>query len=253
MTTNEPSFEQLLVEAHKDLHRLGPGSENATLKALSFIEGLSEDSTLANLGCGTGGESFLLAQHMPGTIIGLDMFEQFISTFNQKAKEQDLRNRLKGVVGTIEEIPFEEHSIDVMWSEGVFDAPNFKAALLNWHTYLKADGYFAVTSPSWLTDEHPDAVVKFWTDANCTIDSVEGNISTIKECGYTYVASFVLPEYCWTDNYYIPRENAIKKLLKKYPHGENMKEFAQQNRDEAQLYTQFHKHYGYVFYIAKRG
>lgn len=32
-----------------------------------------------------------------------------------------------------------------------------------------------------------------------------------------------------------------------------MKEFAQQNRDEAQLYTQFHKHYGYVFYIAKRG
>ncbi len=86
MTTNEPTFEQLLVEAHKDLHRLGPGSENATLKALSFIEGLNEDSTLANLGCGTGGESFLLAQHIPGTIIGLDMFEQFISTFNQKAK-----------------------------------------------------------------------------------------------------------------------------------------------------------------------
>ena len=36
MTTNEPTFEQLLVEAHKDLHRLGPGNENATLKGAEF-------------------------------------------------------------------------------------------------------------------------------------------------------------------------------------------------------------------------
>lgn len=113
----------MLVEAHKGLDRLGPGSSNATLQALRFIEGLDEYSVLANLGCGTGGESLLLAQYMPGTIIGLDMFEDFVSVFNQQAHDLNLDNRVKAIAGKIEELPFEPLSLDVIWSEGVFDAP----------------------------------------------------------------------------------------------------------------------------------
>lgn len=155
---SEPTFEQLLVEAHKDLDRLGPGSPNATLQALHFIEGLDEHSVLANLGCGTGGESLLLARYIPSTIIGLDMFEDFVSAFNQQAFNLNLSSRVKAVVGKMEELPFEPLSLDVIWSEGVLDAPGFKAGLLNWQNYLKRGGYFAVTSPSWLTSEHPTEV-----------------------------------------------------------------------------------------------
>lgn len=246
---SEPTFEQLLVEAHKDLDRLGPGSPNATLQALHFIEGLDEHSVLANLGCGTGGESLLLARYMPSTIIGLDMFEDFVSAFNQQALNLNLSSRVKAVVGKMEELPFEPLSLDVIWSEGVLDAPGFKAGLLNWQNYLKRGGYFAVTSPSWLTSEHPTEVEKFWSDAGCTIGSIEDNLATIRACGYTYIASFVLPEYCWMDNYYIPRQNAIQKLSEKYPESKTMSEFAKQNTYEVELYKQFHKHYGYVFYI----
>lgn len=51
------------------------------------------------------------------------------------------------------------------------------------------------------------------------------------------------------DNYYIPRQNAIQKLSEKYPESKTMSEFAKQNTYEVELYKQFHKHYGYVFYI----
>lgn len=98
--------------------------------------------------------------------------------------------------------------------------------LLNWQNYLKGGGYFAVTSPSWLTPEHPTEVEKFWSDAGCKIDSIKDNLATIRACSYTYIASFVLPEYCWMDNYYIPRQNAIKMLSEKYPESKTMKEFA---------------------------
>lgn len=249
---SEPTFEQLLIEAHKDLDRLGPGSPNATLQALRFIEGLDEHSVLANLGCGTGGESLLLAQHMPGTIIGLDMFEDFVSVFNQQACDLNLGNRVKAIAGKIEELPFEPLSLDVIWSEGVFDAPGFRTGLLNWQNYLKDSGYFAVTSPSWLSLEHPTEVEKFWSDAGCKIDSIEDNLATMRACGYTYIASFVLPEYCWMDNYYIPRQNAIRILSGKYPKSKIMEEFAEQNTYEVELYKKYHKHYGYVFYIGKK-
>lgn len=242
----------MLVEAHRSLDRLGPGSPNATLQALRFIEGLDEHSVLANLGCGTGGESLLLAQYMPGTIVGLDMFEDFVSVFNQQAHDLNLDNRVKAIAGKIEELPFESFSLDVIWSEGVLDAPGFKAGLLNWQNYLKRGGYFAVTSPSWLTPEHPTDVEKFWSDAGCKIDSIEDNLATIRACGYTYLASFVLPEYCWMDNYYIPRQNAIQKLSEKYPKSRTMKEFIEQNAYEVELYKKYHKHYGYVFYIGKK-
>lgn len=32
-----------------------------------------------------------------------------------------------------------------------------------------------------------------------------------------FVASFTLPEQCWTENYFIPREAAINRLLKNIP------------------------------------
>ena len=39
---------------------------------------------------------------------------------------------------------------------------------------------------------------------------------------YQFIASFTLPEQCWTENYFIPREAAINRLSKKYARNETM-------------------------------
>lgn len=43
----------LICEFFLNTRRQGPGSPEATLRALSFIDGLTDESRIADLGCGT--------------------------------------------------------------------------------------------------------------------------------------------------------------------------------------------------------
>jgi hypothetical protein len=74
----------------------------------------------------------------------------------------------------------------------------------------------------------------------------------MQKTGYIPVAAFVLPETCWTDNYFIPQKARQEEFLKKHPGNktaENMVEFL---RREAELYSKYKQFYGYVFYIAQK-
>ena len=44
----------LICEYFSSVERQGPGSAETTIKALSFVEGLTDKSLIADLGCGTG-------------------------------------------------------------------------------------------------------------------------------------------------------------------------------------------------------
>ena len=61
----------LICELHVGLERQGPGSPEMTMKALSFLDHPDEISRVADLGCGTGGQTMVLAQNIPGTITGV--------------------------------------------------------------------------------------------------------------------------------------------------------------------------------------
>ena len=80
-----------------------------TLKALSFIDNLNGDSRIADLGCGTGGQTMTLGRHTTGQITGLDLFPKFIDIFNQNAErlvsyekyERQLYNKYKDFYGYV--------------------------------------------------------------------------------------------------------------------------------------------------------
>lgn len=56
----------LICEYFSNVERQGPGSPEVTLKALSFIDNLTDKSLIADIGCGTGGQTMVFAQHAPG-------------------------------------------------------------------------------------------------------------------------------------------------------------------------------------------
>ena len=99
MEHKQPSQMDLLIESHLGLKRQGPGSTEMTLKALSFVELPKENAHIADMGCGIGGQTMLLAQNTVGSITGVDFIADFIEVFNDNAQKLSLHDRVQGMVG----------------------------------------------------------------------------------------------------------------------------------------------------------
>jgi len=252
MENEQIAMHDFLYESHIGLERQGPGSPEMTIKALGFVDNFTQISRIADLGCGTGGQTMVLAQNTQGTITGLDIFPGFINTFNDNAKKLNLQERVKGVVGSMDNLPFQNDAFDLIWSEGAIAQMGFEKGLHYWRGFLKKGGYIAVTYESWFTEERPSEIEKWWVDAVPGIGTIGHNISIMQKAGYSVVAAFTLPEKCWTDNYFIPRKAAEEALLKKYTGNKTVAGFIAIDDQEAELYSKYKQYYGYVFYIGRK-
>ena len=252
MQNNQITIDDFLYESHIGLERQGPGSTEITLKALSFIKYPEKISNAIDFGCGTGGQTMVLAQKIHGTIFGMDLSPEFIDVFNNNAKKLNLHNRVKGIVGSMDNLSFQKEEFDLVWSEGAIDAIGFEKGLNYWNGFLKKDGYIAVSCPSWLSAERSGEVEKFWADAGSNLDGIEHNISVMQKSGYGFIAAFTLPNECWTDNYFIPREKAGKAILEKHSGNKDIVSFMEADNYEFELFKKYNQYYGYVFYIGRK-
>ena len=84
------------------------------------------------------------------------------------------------------------------------------------------------------------------------IDIIENKLAVIEECGYEFVSHFALDDKCWIDNYYQPLINNYEPFIKKYNYADEVKDFLEQGKIEADMYNRFKDYYSYVFYIAKK-
>ena len=242
----------LICEYFSAIERQGPGSPEVTKKALSFINNLSAESRIADIGCGTGGQTMVLAQNTPGKITGIDLFPAFIGLFNANAQKSGLNKRVEGVVASMENLPFADEEIDLIWSEGAIYNIGFERGLKEWRRFLKPGGYIAVSEASWFTEERPAEIENFWIEAYPGIDTIPNKVAQLQNAGYIPVSTFILPENCWIENFYIPQVAAQEVFLKKYTGNKTAEELVANERREAELYNRFKAFYGYAFYIGKK-
>lgn len=250
-TIHEFDF-NLICEYFTNVERQGPGSPEITLKALSFIDNLCDNSLIADLGCGTGGQTMVLAENAPGRITGLDLFPEFINKFNQGAKQRNLSDKVKGIVGSMDNLPFDKESLDLIWSEGAIYNIGFERGLNEWREFLKTGGYVAVSEASWFTNERPDEIHDFWMEHYPEIDIIPNKVAQMQNAGYLPVATFVLPENCWIEHFYTPQEKAKEAFLKKHAGNKAAENYIAFERYEMGLYYKYKAFYGYVFYIGKK-
>lgn len=242
----------LICEYFASIDRQGPGSPEVTLKALSFVDNLTEHSRIADIGCGTGGQTMVLAQHAPGEITGIDLFPLFIDLFNANAAALNLQHRVKGIVGLMENLPFREEELDLIWSEGAIYNIGFERGVNEWRRFLKSGGYLAVSEASWFADERPEEIDAFWKDAYPEIDTIAVKTAQMQKAGYVPVAMFILPEECWTDHFYVQQAAVQEDFLKKHAGNAAAEEMIANERHEAELYRKYKSYYGYVFYIGRK-
>ncbi len=242
----------LICEYFSSIERQGPGSPEVTIKALSFIDNLTENSRIADIGCGTGGQTMTLAQNSQGNITGVDLFQNFVDIFNTNATKLDLQGRVKAIVGSMDNLPFRDEEFDLIWSEGAIYNIGFERGLNEWKRFLKKGGYIAVSEASWFTQERPAEIEKFWVDAYPEIDTIPNKVALMQKAGYVPVATFILPENCWVEHFYVPQAAAQEQFLKKHAGNKTAEDLVANERHEAQLYAKYKEFYGYVFYIGKK-
>lgn len=242
----------LICDYFSKLERQGPGSPEITLKALSFIDNLTNESRIADIGCGTGGQTKVLAQHAPGHITGIDLFPAFIDLFRRNAEEVNLQDKMKGIVGSMDNLPFEDEELDLIWSEGAIYNIGFERGLKEWRKFLKKGGFLAVSEVSWFTAHRPDEITEFWQDAYPEINTIPTKVLQMQKSGYVPVATFILPENCWTEHFYDPQIPVQEIFLSENTGNKAAEDFIASQRHETQLYNRYKEYYGYVFYIGKK-
>ncbi|MDR2981675.1 MAG: class I SAM-dependent methyltransferase [Puniceicoccales bacterium] len=243
----------MICEYFSSVKRQGPGSPEVTIKALGFIDNLNEKSRIADIGCGTGGQTIVLAQNAPGNITAMDLFPDFVNALNANVARHNLQGRIKGIVGSmVDPLPFQNEELDLIWSEGAIYNIGFEKGLKEWRKYLKTGGYIAASEATWFTKERPAEINQFWMDAYPEIDIASNKIAQMENAGYVPVASFVLPENCWIEHYHNPQIPVQEAFLEKYTGNKAAEKFIAFQRHEAELYKKYKAYYGYVFYIGKK-
>mgnify|MGYP000112672548 CR=1 FL=1 len=179
------------------------------------------------------------------------------SDLEKKLGKEELEKAIKNIynrdyIKKNNNLPFEKESLDLIWSEGAIYNIGFERGLNEWRKYLKTGGYVAVSESSWFTEERPAEIHDFWMSVYEEIDTIPNKVAQIQKAGYIPVATFILPEYCWTENYFTPLVKAREIFSRKYAGNKTVEELISFQHHEAELYRKYKEFYGYVFYIAKK-
>jgi len=244
---------ELFIDFHKDAERQGPGSSFDTIKALNFLNiNKKQKLKIADIGCGSGGQTITLAQHIEGQITAVDLLPDFLGKLNSKAKELGIQDRIRTLEESMENLPFGNEEFDIIWSEGAIYNIGFETGIKDWNRYLKTGGYIAVSEINWITSSRPKKLEEYWNKEYPEIDTASNKIRILEENGYSLFGYFVLSQNSWIDNYYKPIEKRFSTFLKKHNNSEMARNIIEEHKKEIRIYQKYKEYYSYGFYIAKK-
>lgn len=244
---------QILVDLHKANQRLGPGSDEHTRLALE-LSGLKERSGLrvADIGCGTGASTLVLAEELDAEITAVDLFPEFLAELQRRAETRKLLGRIELMEASMEELPFAPDSLDAIWSEGAVYNIGFERGVEAWAPLLRRGGVIALSEITWLTSERPAELQEHWDAAYPEVGLASVKLAILEKHGFTPIGYFPLPASCWLEGYYLPLQKRFPDLLAQYGNSEEARACVEAEEHEIALYERNQAYVSYGFYIARK-
>lgn len=243
----------LLIDLHLCNDRLGPGGDDETRRAIE-LAGVGERGAcrIADIGCGTGASSLVLASELDASVVAVDAAEPFVGRVRERAAAAGLSNRIEAQVARMEALPFDEGQFDVLWSEAAIYNMGFESGLRAWRHFLRPGGVLAVSELSWTTARRPAAIESYWTREYPGISVVSANVAAMEREGYQPLGVFALPPACWEENYYRPLQAGFAAYLDRHAHADAARDLVRAEEAEMALYREYGEWYGYVFYLGRK-
>ena len=244
---------QLLVDLHQDAQRQGPGGEVQTrlAGALSGL-GRARNLKIADIGCGSGASTLVLARTLDAHITAVDIFPEFLNKLAEAASRTGVADHITTLAESMDKLPFMEAEFDAVWSEGAIYNMGFARGIEAWRKYLKTGGILAVSELTWLRDERPEPLQTYWGQEYPEVDTASAKMAILERLGFSPIGYFVLPENCWLDNYYRPLQERFAGFLERHQHSDAARAIVETEENEISLYEQHKAFIGYGYYVARK-
>ena len=243
----------LLIDLHRCAQRQGPGGELESTRAIA-LAGIDRSAPvkIADIGCGTGASTLVLAQSLNAHITAIDSSADFIEELETRADSFGLSDRITSLVCSMDNLPFSKGELDVMWAEGSIYNMGFETGINNWRQFLKPGGLLVVSEITWLSSSRPLEIQQYWETAYPEIGTASEKLNTLERNGYSPMAYFTLPESCWLDNYYRPLQHRFTDFLDRHEGSEEARALLRIEEEEIALYERYKAYYSYGMYIARK-
>lgn len=245
-------MENYFFEIYQNLKRQGPGDKASTHKAFNILNINGNNLNLLDVGCGGGQQTIDLSEIFLGNITAVDNYEMFRNEFNNKFSNHKAFNRINFKLGDMNNLEEEKEFYDIIWSEGAIYIMGFENGLTKWKEFLKPNGYIVVSHIAWLKDDIPKELYDYWIKEYSEFTYIKNNIDTIKQSGYKFIDSFILPNSSWTIEYYTDIVKSIELFEKKYTNNQEALSVSEIMKYEIDIFNKYKDYFGYVFFIMQK-
>jgi SAM-dependent methyltransferase len=208
--------------------------------------------SIADIGCGTGASALQLARSLNAEITAVDFLPEFVEELGRRAAREQLESKIDPVVGSMANLRFDDEAYDVIWSEGAVYNIGFRRGVSDWLRLLRPGGILAVSEITWLSGDRPGYIQRYWQSQYPEIATAAGKMGILEKTGYSPIGYFVLPERCWTENYYRPLQREFGPFLDRHDDSEEARAIVTAEEQEIALYEKYGEYYSYGFYIARK-
>lgn len=242
---------EALFRLHQDLPREAPGSEAETLAALARLRPhLPARPRVADLGCGTGPATLLLARELRVPVLALDLHRPFLVRLQGEARARGLLAR--PVQGDLARLPLAPASLDLVWCEGAAYLLGLSTALGSFRQLLRPGGLIALTECCWLSDARPARAAAFWRVGYPAMTTLEGSAEQARAAGFELLEARALPPGAW-EEYYGPLAARVEALRPEAARDPDLAAVLDETADELAVWRGSEGSYGYAWLLLRRG